>query len=303
MNEHLVRHFRQPSRCPYCGSLGIEGRSVVIGGDLATQTVRCTGCGRSWSDIYRLQLILDDQQREHPRPGPRKDEDTTARSVTVPDRDLRQRDIIPPEALARCRPTVIGVGAIGRQVALQLAAMGVPWLQLIDPQDVEPVNLACQGYLQDDLGRAKVEATADICQQINHALEVHEVQERFRRSMVGQVAVPQAAIFCCVDAIETRRLIWEAVKEKGSFFADGRMSAEVVRVLTAADELSRKHYPTTLFAQDDAFRGSCTAKSTIFTANIAAGLMLEQFSRWLRRLPVDPDLTLNLLASELATAP
>ena len=40
-------------------------------------------------------------------------------------RDLRQRDIVPPDALAKCRPTVIGVGAIGRQVALQLAAMGV----------------------------------------------------------------------------------------------------------------------------------------------------------------------------------
>jgi len=30
------------------------------------------------------------------------------------DRDLRQRDIIPPERLAACRATVVGVGAIGR---------------------------------------------------------------------------------------------------------------------------------------------------------------------------------------------
>ena len=38
----------------------------------------------------------------------------------IPDRDLRQRDIVPPEALAQCKATVVGVGAIGRQVALQL---------------------------------------------------------------------------------------------------------------------------------------------------------------------------------------
>jgi molybdopterin/thiamine biosynthesis adenylyltransferase len=56
------------------------------------------------------------------------------------DRDLRQRDIVPPEQLANCRATVIGVGAVGRQVALQLAAMGVPWIQLID-FDVRPVCL------------------------------------------------------------------------------------------------------------------------------------------------------------------
>ena len=93
--------------------------------------------------------------------------------MTVPnlaDRDLRQREIVPPERLAACRATVVGVGAIGRQVALQLAAMGVPWLQLTDPDIVEPVNLACQGYLEDDLERTKVSATADLCQQINHGL-------------------------------------------------------------------------------------------------------------------------------------
>ena len=35
------------------------------------------------------------------------------------------------------------------------------------------------------------------------------------------------------------------------------------------------------------------------TADIAAGLMLHQFSRWLRGLPIDPDVSLNLLASEM----
>jgi hypothetical protein len=48
----------------------------------------------------------------------------TEKGVTVPlipDRDLRQRDIVPPERLAACRATIVGVGAIGRQVALQLA--------------------------------------------------------------------------------------------------------------------------------------------------------------------------------------
>jgi hypothetical protein len=30
--------------------------------------------------------------------------------------------------------------------------------------------------------------------------------------------------------------------------------------------------------------------------------MVHQFTRWLRRLPVDPDLSVNLLASELAVA-
>ena len=43
-----------------------------------------------------------------------------------PDRDIRQRGLVPPERLAACHAVVIGVGAIGRQVALQLAAVGMP---------------------------------------------------------------------------------------------------------------------------------------------------------------------------------
>jgi sulfur carrier protein ThiS adenylyltransferase len=40
---------------------------------------------------------------------------------------------------------VIGVGAVGRQVALQLAATGVPKLQIIDHDTVEFTNVTSQG--------------------------------------------------------------------------------------------------------------------------------------------------------------
>jgi sulfur carrier protein ThiS adenylyltransferase len=55
-----------------------------------------------------------------------------------------------------------------------------------------------------------------------------------------------------------------------------------------------------LFRADEAFVGPCTAKTTIYCANIAAGLMLGQFTKYLRQLPVDADIQLNLLASELS---
>ena len=80
------------------------------------------------------------------------------------------------------------------------------------------------------------------------------------------------------------------------------MLGEVMRILTVTDELNRAHYPTTLFEQSEAQSGSCTARSTIYTASIAAGLMLHQFSRWLRNGAVDADLTFNLLAGELTAA-
>ena len=209
----------------------------------------------------------------------------------------RQRDIVPPERIADCKATVIGVGAIGRQVALQLSAMGIPWLQLADHDKVEWSNLASQGYLEGDMGKLKVNATLELCWRINAATQIHAVPERFRRSMeIGNI------VFCCVDRIDVRRLIWEAVKDRVNFYCDGRMTAEVLRILTACDFASRKHYPTTLFHSDEAFEGPCTAKTTIYCANIAAGLMIAQFTKYLRQLPVDCDIQLNLLASELNVA-
>ena len=176
--------------------------------------------------------------------------------------------------------------------------MGIPWLQLVDFDAVEESNLASQGYLENDLGRPKVQATADLCRQMNRHLEVQEVNDRFRRSTdIGDT------VFCAVDKIDVRRLIWQAVKDRSSFFCDGRMSAEVLRILTACDTASREHYPSTLFSAAEAYAGPCTAKTTIYCANIAAGMMVAQFAKYLRNLPVDPDIQLNLLSAEITVSP
>ena len=210
------------------------------------------------------------------------------------ERYSRQADIVPRERILDCKATVIGVGAIGRQVAIQLTAIGVPQLQLIDFDTVEESNIASQGYLQKNLKRPKVDATAEFCREINCDLQVEILLDRFKRTTpVGN------CVFVCVDKIEVRKHIWDALKDKVNFLVDGRMSAEVLRVITAYDKPSREHYPQTLFTAQQAHTGPCTAKTTIYCANIAAGFMLAQFTKYLRLLPVDSDIQINLLASEI----
>lgn len=212
------------------------------------------------------------------------------------DRFVRQQDLVPSQALQGLTATVIGVGAIGRQVALQLAALGVQRIQLIDFDLVEETNVTTQGYFASDVSSFKVSATAGVLRQIDPALEIHTITDRYRVTHdLGE------AVFCCVDSITTRAAIWRSVQKTCDFWSDGRMLGEVLRVLTVTQDAGRDHYPTTLFAASEAQPGRCTARSTIYTANLAAGLMLHQFTRWLRRLPVDCDFTLNLLAGELTT--
>lgn len=225
---------------------------------------------------------------------------------SLADRDLRQRQIVPPEKLAACHAIVIGVGAIGRQVAIQLAAVGISHLTLIDPDTVGAENLAPQAYWPGDVGGMKVDATGALCHLIHPQCAITPVPRRFARSMIKTIDGPtstgntkrQTIVFACVDCMTARALIWESVRPSASFFVDGRMSAEVIRVLAAADPGTDSYYPTTLFAPEQAFVGSCTAKSTVYTAAVAAGLMLGQFTKWLRGLGVERDLMLNLLAGE-----
>lgn len=209
-------------------------------------------------------------------------------------RSERYKDLLPSDKLAALGCTVIGVGAIGRQVALQLAAMGVPKLQLIDHDVVETVNLGTQAYCADDVGRPKVHATADLAHQLNPAIEIEAIAGRYAKSQSVQTAT-----FCCVDSIQTRRHIFEAVHRSAQVFIDGRMAAEALRVLTVCDPATAAHYKTTLFDPAEAHREGCTQRSTIYCANVAAGFMVAQLARWLRGLPPERDVSLNLLAMEL----
>ena len=212
-------------------------------------------------------------------------------------RFARQAGMIPTEKLLTTKAAVIGVGAIGRQVALQLAALGVQRLVLLDFDEVDFSNVASQGYLWEDaqLKRPKVKATRQLIRRIDPHIETEIIIDRYRPKLdVGDV------VFACVDSISVRAAIWRSLQHRVQFWADGRMLSETIRVLAVDSEESRHHYAGTLFPQSEAQQGSCTSRSTIYAASIAAGLMVHQFTRWLRGMPVEPDTTLNLLAGEMS---
>lgn len=206
----------------------------------------------------------------------------------------RQADLVPQAQLAELSITVIGIGAIGRPVALQLVAMGARRLQLIDHDHVEETNITTQGYLRSDLGLPKVAALGRLLTQIEPQLQLDLIPDRFRpQHATGEV------VFCCVDSIEARAAIWRAVHQRTHFWADARMRGEVLRVLTATDQVSQEHYGATLFPQSEAQIGACTAKSTIYTASIASGFVLHQFARWLRGQTCDADCSFDLMAGDI----
>lgn len=211
------------------------------------------------------------------------------------ERYSRQEEVVPHAALEALSVSVVGVGAVGRNLALQLASMGVSKLHLIDFDKVEESNVCTQGYLEGDIGEYKVEAVKKHCLLINGQMKVYLDPTRFRKNMeLGNV------VFSCVDTMRARKIIFEAIRDRMDLFIDGRMTSETFRVLTVIpDEESIKHYESSLFNDEEANQGSCTSKSTIYCASGLACFEAQALAKWLRGMPLQKDILLNLLSNEL----
>ena len=187
---------------------------------------------------------------------------------------------------------------------MQLAAMGIPNMTLIDDDVVSMENLAVQGFRHSDLGSIKVEATKNSCEQLNPETQVSAMHQRFRRGSVDSLDClrdrsSKLAVFACVDSMAARKVVWETTRQRSQFFADGRMAGEVVRVLACFDPPGDKRYAATIFDDSHAHPAPCTGRSTLYAASLAGGLMLHRFAMHLRGIQPPADTLLNLLANEL----
>lgn len=64
-------YAKSPGRCPVCNSTQIEGHSVEIDSNMATQSVTCLECGAAWDDQYKLMgyANLEDGNGKEIRPN------------------------------------------------------------------------------------------------------------------------------------------------------------------------------------------------------------------------------------------
>jgi molybdopterin/thiamine biosynthesis adenylyltransferase len=67
---------------------------------------------------------------------------------------------------------VIGLGAVGRQLAAQLALLPITKLTLVDGKTVADKTVLADGYFTEDLDAARVHATAQYCHQLSPQLDV-----------------------------------------------------------------------------------------------------------------------------------
>ena len=119
-----------------------------------------------------------------------------------------------PDRLSE-RIHIIGCGSVGSVVAENLARFGITRMTLYDFDTVEPRNIANQMFTQNDVGRLKVEALADMLHRINPEIDNDLVL--VPKGYTGQKL--SGYVFLCVDNIDLRREI--ATANKSNTFIKG----------------------------------------------------------------------------------
>lgn len=221
---------------------------------------------------------------------------------------LRQRDLVPHSKMASTNFVVIGAGAIGRQVAVLLAASGAGNITVFDPDKVNKENLGVQGYGHADMLKYKVYALEDAIHAVDAAALVLTETRPFGKSesrVVWQSKFKERnVVFCCVDSIDARKEVFDCLIAEGfvgdtpGLLIDGRMAAELLRVWAWKTDAPQDDYRQTLFPSEEAFKAPCTGRTTLYSSYVVAGIMVGEFVKWLRGEEPTASQTFNLRASE-----
>lgn len=182
--------------------------------------------------------------------------------------------------LKECHAVVIGAGAIGRSVAILLASSGVKYMSMYDPAFVIRKDLA-RGFMEDDLGLAKVDAVANITHQHNPRMELLAYRCRFRRAHLQNWRPSQRnAVFLCFDSQGVRKSIWNEGQQSAQFICHARFCSDVLRLDISPKPAIDECYTSRLVSVD-----SKSCSSDLVMAHFVASLMVMQFKRWLWAKP------------------
>jgi molybdopterin/thiamine biosynthesis adenylyltransferase len=198
---------------------------------------------------------------------------------------------VPPTASV----TIIGCGGLGATTALTLAKMGFKFICLFDGDVVAEENTGTQLHKPSDIGRPKAEALYDTLLDFADDAYVTPVIER----VYGGTGLSGQIIISCVDSIQARKDIWEAVLASDcDWYIEMRMAAEELQIHTV--KMSEiEWYDEYISKQNDKDIADvpCTMKSTFYTAMVAGGLAGSIVRKILTDVKVCHKLTFNMLAS------
>lgn len=136
-------------------------------------------------------------------------------------------DFFNPTELAGKTVNIIGVGAVGSYIALQLAKLGISNLTIWDFDTVEEHNITNQIYTRNDLGKKKVDALEEHLKASNPSINIIKKGKYENQKLSG-------IVFMEVDSIELRHdiALYNQYNQNIELVIDGRIALETGVVYT-----------------------------------------------------------------------
>ena len=184
-------------------------------------------------------------------------------------RYLRNKDLNKQSLLDEV--TIIGAGGIASALVTILAQMGFKKFHIWDDDKLEEHNLSTTAYPEKFLGKSKVECAANMVYQYDKNAGVAMYIKRWEPG-----CYLSDIVLLTPDNMETRldvHMDWKQNDNRRALI-DMRMGAltmEVISVEKDNDNFGKTWQPSNKISDE-----ACTAKHTIFTANIVAGLGASQ---------------------------
>ena len=175
--------------------------------------------------------------------------------------------------------TIIGAGAIGSYVALNMAKVGFDRIKVWDHDIVETHNQPGQLYGLDDRGFLKVERLRKIILALAN-VDIDAIPNKWE----GQ-DFESGIVVSAVDSMEVRKQIFAKIRMKMAIklFLDGRIGGQDVRLFavrpTEISDLDR--YVATLHTDADAVELPCTERSVSDINFLVASMMIRQTRTYL----------------------
>lgn len=225
------------------------------------------------------------------------------------DRYSRQAEIV-SDKIHESHVIIIGVGAVGFDVAQTLTRNGVGKITLFDYDIVEEHNVPTQGWFMDQINKPKVECAAETLLRINPDIKVIAINDRWRPILEKKNARDNGeydAIFSCVDSIDMRKRIFEYYLKQDRLpcLFDARIGGEQIRTFSVYDDDSKEHYKNFFYDDAKAFGAGCHIPMVKHSANIGASTLVQQYISHLRfgGEMMEKDLTLNVGMMEVFPTP
>ena len=203
-------------------------------------------------------------------------------------RNMRSQDIAD---ISGVKFHIVGCGAIGSSVATQLARLGANQFHLYDFDKVGIENIGVSQYVDEDIGKTKVDALYTHIKKIECSIEVESSNSKFQTYNGGKEDI----LILGLDSMSARMDIVKLLAQcpfKPAFVIDGRMGAEQYQQYIY-DNITVKKYEKDWYSDEDSDPEPCTRKATSYCSNMSGSFISNSIKNLVMKQPYFKEIIFN----------